>query len=225
MAGGLGSRLAPLTEKCPKPMIQIGNKPILEIILENFINQGFSKFYITVNYLSDVIKNYFGDGHQLGVNIEYIEEDKRLGTSGSLSLLPEKPSSPLLIINGDLLTKINFQSLIDYHLEHNCVATMCLCEYDIQVPYGVVDISDFNVKNILEKPVHKCFINAGIYCLDPECLDYIPVNEHFDMTTLFESLLKDEKTICSFPIREYWLDIGRISDLEKANIDIDRVIK
>lgn len=220
MAGGLGKRLAPLTENCPKPMLMVGDKPILERIIESFVEQGFKNFFISVNYMHKLIQDYFGDGSRWGVNLQYLLESKRLGTAGALSLLPERPSLPILIMNGDLLTKVNFNHLLDYHSENSCAATVCLCEYNFEVPYGVVQVDDGNVKGILEKPVTKYFINAGIYCLEPDCLDYVPRDEYFEMTTLCEKILEEKQALCSFPIREYWLDIGRHSDLEKANMDL-----
>jgi len=225
MAGGLGTRLAPLTDECPKPMLEIDDKPILEIIVEGFIHQGFSKFFISVNYMSEIIRDYFGDGTRWGVEIQYLNEEKRLGTSGALSLFPEKPKLPFIVINGDLLTKVDYQSLLDFHLENESIATMCVREYIFQVPYGVVNVGNKFVEDIVEKPVHKVFINAGIYCLNPSCLDYVPVNQYIDITTLFDRLLKDGKKICSFPVREYWLDIGQMNDLEKANHEVRHLFK
>jgi len=217
MAGGLGSRLHPLTDECPKPMLKVGNKPLLETILENFIEYGFCRFYISVNYMADIVKSHFGDGSNWGVDIDYLHEDQRLGTAGALSLLPEKPTESLLVMNGDLLTKVNFKQLLDFHSEHRACATMCVREYDFQVPYGVVKIDDHRIVSIDEKPVQRFFVNAGIYVLEPEALDLISQNTYFDMPTLFEKLIGLKKETTVFPIREYWLDIGHLADYNRAN--------
>jgi dTDP-glucose pyrophosphorylase len=217
MAGGLGSRLRPLTDECPKPMLKVGNKPLLETILENFIEYGFRRFYISVNYMADVIKTYFGDGSRWGIEIRYLQEDQRLGTAGALSLLPEKPTETLLVMNGDLLTKINFKQLLDFHSSHNSLATMCVREYDFQVPYGVVKIDAHRITSIDEKPIQRFFVNAGIYALEPDVLELIHTNAYFDMPTLFEKLVEQKKETAAFPIREYWLDVGQLADYDRAN--------
>ncbi len=219
MAGGLGTRLRPLTENCPKPMLKVGNKPLLEIILDNFIEYGFHRFYISVNYMAEVVKAYFGDGSRWGVEITYLHEDERLGTAGALSLLPEKPVAPLLVMNGDLLTKVNFSQLLDFHASHHAHATMCVREYDFQVPYGVVKIDNHQISGIDEKPIQKFFVNAGIYVLEPDTLELIQPRVYFDMPTLFEKLIEIKKETAAFPIREYWLDIGHLEDFERANVE------
>ncbi|MDO8463827.1 MAG: nucleotidyltransferase family protein [Gallionella sp.] len=223
MAGGLGSRLSPLTDECPKPMLKVGNKPLLETILENFIEYGFHRFYISVNYMADVVKSYFGDGSRWGVHIDYLQENQRLGTAGALSMLPEKPTEALLVMNGDLLTKVNFKQLLDFHVEHHAQATMCVREYDFQVPYGVVKIDTHRITSIDEKPIQRFFINAGIYVLEPEVLDLIPSNTYFEMPLLFNTLIEHQKETAVFPIREYWLDIGQLSDYDRANGEFMRV--
>jgi dTDP-glucose pyrophosphorylase/predicted transcriptional regulator len=217
MAGGLGSRLRPLTNDCPKPMLKVGGKPLLETILENFIEHGFCHFYISVNYMSEVVKSHFGDGSRWGVDICYLHEDQRLGTAGALSLLPEKNNGPLIVMNGDLLTKVNFRQLLEFHSEHNAHATMCVREYDFQVPYGVVKIENHRITGIDEKPTQRFFVNAGIYVLDSQALDLIFPNTFFDMPSLFEKLIEQQKETVVFPIREYWLDIGHMADFDRAN--------
>lgn len=217
MAGGLGSRLGELTKDCPKPLLKVGKKPILETITEGFIESGFRSFYFSVNYKSQMIKEYFDDGSKWGVNINYIDEEKRLGTAGGLSFLNEKVSEPIIVMNGDLLTKINFEKLLEFHHDHNSLATMCVREYDFQIPYGVVKVDEERIVSISEKPVQKFFVNAGVYVLDPEVLSLIPQGEYFDMTTLFNNLINNKSRTCVFPIREYWLDIGQIDDFKKAN--------
>jgi len=216
MAGGLGTRLHPLTEDIPKPLLKVGNKPILETIIENFAKYGFINITISVNYKADMIKEYFGDGAKLGVNIEYIEESKRLGTAGALSLIKERPQEPFFVMNGDLLTNVNFEHLLDFHMVEHSVATMCVREYDYQVPYGVIETKGSEIVSIKEKPTHKFFVNAGIYVLSPQVFEYIPKNEFYDMPTLFEDIIKDELKSVSFPVHEYWLDIGRMSDFKQA---------
>lgn len=217
MAGGLGNRLRPLTDECPKPMLKVGNKPLLETILENFIEYGFHRFYIAVNYMADVVKSYFGDGSRWGVDIKYLHEEQQLGTAGALSLLQDTPTEAILVMNGDLLTKVNFKQLLDFHYGHQAKATMCVREYDFQVPYGVVKIDGPRITSIDEKPIQRFFVNAGIYVLEPEALDLISPNSYFDMPTLFEKLIELKMESAVFPIREYWLDIGHLADYNRAN--------
>jgi NDP-sugar pyrophosphorylase family protein len=181
------------------------------------VDQGFIHFYLAVNYMSEMIEEHFGDGSSYEAQIQYIQEDNPLGTAGALSLLPERPDSPFIVMNGDLLTKINFSQLIDFHQEHRAKSTMCVRQYDMQVPYGVVDVEGHKVLELEEKPIHSFFVNAGIYVLDPEVLDYIPHDTYFDMTDLFQRLLENGEQTSAFPIREYWIDVGRMSDYERAN--------
>lgn len=216
MAGGLGSRLMPLTENCPKPMLQIGGKPILESILESFSEQGFRKFFLSVNYLAHAVRDYFGDGSQWGVEIAYLHEDKRMGTAGALSLLPERPSEPLIVMNGDLLTRARFDNMLKFHAEHDAIATMAVREYDFQIPYGVVQLNGSKIAAVEEKPVHRFFVNAGIYTLSPEALEHIPGGTFFDMPTLFDRMLAGGHTTSAYPLREYWLDIGHLEEFERA---------
>ncbi len=223
MAGGLGSRLQPLTNDCPKPLLEIGSKPILETILENFIEYGFEKFYLAVNYKAEMIERYFGDGSNFGVKIRYIHEKKRMGTAGALSLMPEKPKVPVVVMNGDLLTKVNFQHLIDFHMERKSVATMCVREYSYKIPYGVIEIEKGQIAKLQEKPACSAFVNAGIYVLNPEVIDRIPPDTFFDMPDLFNELIAEKKTTAAFPIREYWMDIGQMDDFKKAEDDFFEV--
>lgn len=225
MAGGRGSRLLPMTNHCPKPLLKVGGKPLLKIIMDNFIEFGFKKFYLSVNYKAEMVKEFCGDGSDWGVKIEYIEEDKKMGTAGALGLLPEKPTLPVLVMNSDLLTKINFNQLLEFHNNTGANATMCVKEYDLQIPYGVININNQRVIGIEEKPFFKCFINAGIYVLGSDVFDHIPKNTFFDMTNLFEKLIGKGSEIAVFPIREYWIDIGRIDDFERANGDFYEVFE
>jgi len=222
MAGGLGSRLRPLTDDCPKPMLNIGGKPILETIINNFIDSGYRDFYLSVNYRADMIKEYFGDGHSFGINIQYLEETQRLGTAGALSLLPEKPDKPFFVMNSDLLTRVNFGQMMDFHDMNKSVATMGVREYSYQIPYGVLRLEEHEIKSIDEKPIQHHFVNGGIYILDPDVIDYVPSNEFYDMPTLFETLVEERQQTCAFPFREYWMDIGRPDDFERANRDYSK---
>lgn len=217
MAGGLGTRLKPLTDSCPKPLLKIAGKPILEIILKRLSEQGINRVYIAVNYKGDMISSYFGDGSKFGVQIEYIHESNKLGTAGALSLLPEVPMQPLLVMNGDLLTGVNFSQMLEFHERHSSNATMGVIEYDVQVPYGVVKLQDHHLKSLDEKPVQTFFINAGIYILEPSILKLIPHNTQFDMTELFQNIFHEKQKAVAFPIREFWLDIGKPDDFSKAN--------
>ncbi len=220
MAGGLGTRLRPLTESCPKPLLKIGGTPVLETILEGFIDNGFTNFYISVNYKADMIEDYFEDGAKWGVHIEYLREDKRLGTAGSIKLLPEKPSIPFIVMNGDLLTKVNFRHLLEFHVNNhklgNSLATMCVREYTIQIPYGVIKKRGNRLIRLDEKPVQRFFVNGGIYVFQPEVIDLIPDDQYFDMTDLFEKIMDGDYKTTIFQIREYWMDIGHKRDFEIA---------
>lgn len=220
MAGGLGKRLYPLTAECPKPLLSIGGKPILEIIIENFAAEGFKNIFISVNYKAEMIQEYVGQGDLWGVHITYLHEKERLGTAGALSLLPTRPTLPIIVMNADILTQANFQNLLQFHQESAAVATMAVREYDFQVPYGVVHVSGAKIEGIEEKPIHQFFINGGIYVLSPQALNYLPQKTFFDMPTLFQHLIANQQLTAAYPLREYWLDIGRISDLEKANQEI-----
>jgi len=225
MVGGLGTRLRPLTDSTPKPMLPVGGKPILQTIVEKFVSYGFVNIIMCVGYKSDIIQKFFEDGSKFGANIEYVLENKRMGTAGALTLLSnnQKSTEPFFVMNGDLLTNINFENMLEFHLSQEAKATMCVREYDFQVPYGVVNIKDGEIKSIIEKPLYKFFVSAGIYMLDSSCIDMIPKDEFYDMPTLFEEMIKQDDKTVSFPIREYWLDIGRMDEYEKANIEYKEV--
>lgn len=216
MAGGLGMRLRPLTESCPKPLLPVGGKPILESILENFVEQGFRRFFFSVNYKAEMIRAHFGSGSRWGVDITYLQEMRPLGTAGPLSLLPEPPTHPLIAMNGDLLTRPNFHAMLDFHAERGALATMAVREFDYQVPYGVVRLADGCIAEIEEKPVQRFFVNAGIYVLAPAAVASIPRGTPFDMPTLFEHMVAQNRPTAAYPLHEYWLDIGRIEELERA---------
>jgi dTDP-glucose pyrophosphorylase len=225
MLGGLGMRLRPLTETVPKPMLPVGNQPILETIVKHIADQGFTEFYFCINYLGEKIRQYFGDGKQWGIRITYIEEIKPMGTAGALSLLPKLPGLPLIVMNGDLLTKVDFRSLLDFHAEHeNCVTT-CVREYSHQVPYGVIEMQGPYINQLVEKPVYRYFVNAGIYCLSPEVLSKIPQDSFYDMPTLVDALIGEDQKTGGFPLTEYWMDIGHIPDYEQAQADYEVYFK
>ncbi len=223
MAGGLGARLSPLTDECPKPMIKIGAKPILETILESLCEYGFSNFFFSVNYRSEMVTDYFADGSRWGVNIQYLQETKKLGTAGALSLLPQPVNEPVIVMNGDILTRINFEQLLDFHREHRADATMCVREYDVQIPFGVVKIEEQKITSIEEKPIQRFFVNAGIYVLEPDVLKLIPADTYTDMPTVFEKLVAGRQETTVFPVREFWLDIGQLEDLERARLEYGRL--
>lgn len=219
MAGGLGTRLNSLTQSQPKPLLEVGSKPILETIIENFSDHGFHNIYICINYKGEMIKEYFGNGHRWNVEIEYIEEPKRMGTAGALSLLPKKPDMPFFVMNSDLLTKVDFVRLLHFHQKHSGSATLCTREYTHQIPYGVINLEGHEVIDMVEKPTHRFSINAGIYVLEPETLGDIPADCFFDMPSLINTLLENKKSVNSFPIHEYWIDIGRMQEFKQAHED------
>lgn len=219
MAGGLGQRLRPLTEDCPKPLLSVGGKPLLETILNQFIEHGFHRFYISVNYRAEMIEEYFGDGSRLGITIRYLREDQQLGTAGALGLITEPPQEPIFVMNGDVLTSVDFPGMLDFHLARGAHATMAVRNFEMQVPYGVVEVDDHEIVNLSEKPVHQFFVNAGIYVLSPSSVLSIPKNEYLDMPTLFTQLKKTGNPTAAFPIHEYWMDIGRKQDFDQANFD------
>lgn len=222
MAGGKGTRLMPLTASTPKPLLPVGGKPLIETIIGNFIDQGFQRFFLSLNYKAEMFRAHFGDGSRLGVSIEYLHEAEALGTAGALSLLPGRPPGPMIVMNGDLLTAIDFRNLLIFHREHKAAATMCVREYSFQVPYGVVEIDGPRLMGIVEKPVRSCFVSAGIYSLEPEMMDLLP-GGYYDMPDLFEAARTSGQETLAFPVREYWLDIGRVADLERARTEFDEV--
>ncbi len=223
MAGGLGSRLGNLTQHCPKPLLRVGPQPILEIIMESFIEYGFRKFFFSINYKKEMIRDHFGNGSRWGVEIDYLEEHERKGTAGSLSLLPERPTAPFFVMNGDLLTKINFARVLEFHQEQSVQATMCVRKITQTVPYGVVEVDQHHLLRIVEKPVEEYTVNAGIYLLNPEVIPLIPTGGYFDMTDLFRRIIGSGHTTAAFPFMEYWLDIGRMGDFQQACQDYPTV--
>lgn len=222
MAGGFGTRLRPLTDNCPKPMLKVGDKPILETVIRSFKKAGFSVFYISTHYMPEVIKNHFGDGSSLGVKIHYVHESEPLGTGGALGLLPPglSPELPLILMNGDVLTNIDFERFLSFHEANKADATICVREYSYQIPYGVVTGNGSKIISMVEKPVHHFFVNAGIYILSPKIFKAVPAGCKIDMPTLLDNHMQDGDNILMFPVHEYWLDIGRMEDFNRAQADI-----
>ena len=219
MAGGQGTRLRPLTDNIPKPMLDVGGRPIIELIIERLSQTGIHNISISTNYQSNKIKEHFGDGSTFGIELNYIDEDRSLGTAGALGLM-DKPTSPVLVINGDILTQVNFEAMLSFHQELNADLTIGVRQYFMQVQYGVVECDGSVVKQLQEKPSVEFLINAGIYLLKPSVYHYIPRNEYMDMTDLIQKLLDDGRPVSSFPIMEYWLDIGQPDDYKRAQDDI-----
>jgi len=219
MAGGSGTRLRPLTENLPKPMVPVGGRPMLERIIEQLRDAGVSRVMVTTHYKSELISSHFGDGHGFGVNISYVEEDKPMGTAGGLSQL-EPSDDPILVINGDILTRIDFRAMLDFHVEHKAEMSVAVRRHETQIPYGVIETEDEKITQVLEKPIVNHFINAGIYLLNPAVFKLIPENDSYDMPELINRLINDGRTVISFPVREYWLDIGQHKDYMRAEEDV-----
>ncbi len=217
MAGGFGKRLGSMTQNCPKPMLKVGGKPILETIIQGFVDHGYHKFIICVNYLADQITSYFKDGSAWGIDVSYVHENDPLGTAGALSLIEkEKLSDSFFVMNGDLLTRTNYRELMKFHCDQGAHATMCVREYKTEIPFGVVNVASDQIVAIEEKPVHSHFVNAGIYVLTTEALKHIPAQTFYNMTTLFETMMKIGGKTTAFPLREYWIDVGQKTEFEKA---------
>ena len=225
MAGGQGNRLRPLTDDTPKPLLKVGGRPLISMIVDRFADQGFRKFIISVNYKADMFESHFGDGSSRNIEIEYLREEMPLGTAGALTLLPESPINPIIVMNADVMTTVNFRHLLAFHEEHNATATMCVREYDFEVPFGVVELDGPILKGVSEKPIQSFFVNAGIYVLSPEVLEVIPPKKNYDMTSLYKKLINKGHCTIAFPLREYWLDIGRMADLEKAQLDYPKLFR
>lgn len=220
MAGGFGTRLRPLTDTCPKPMLPVGDKPILEIIINNFIRSGFRNFYISTHYLPEVIREYFGDGSRLGVSIQYVHEEQPLGTGGALGLLPEDIQKlPLIMMNGDILTNMDFAKLLSYHNAHDADATMCVKEYQYQIPYGVIETEDGTVIDMVEKPIQYFSVNTGIYVINAGIYKKVPRGFNVTMPDLLQSEIDGNRRVIAYHLNEYWLDIGQMKDYNQAQHD------
>ncbi len=218
MAGGEGQRLRPLTEHMPKPMLPLNNRPLMERTIEQLKRSGVRKVAIATHYKSDIIANHFGDGKNFGVDIDYITEERPLGTAGALGLMAP-PEGPTLIINGDIVTQLDFRSMHDFHRTHQAVMTVGVRVYELKIPYGVIHADDILITQLVEKPVQSVVVNAGIYLLEPAAFGFIPRGSSFHMTDLITRLLREGQRVIRFPIQEYWLDVGEHAEYLKANED------
>lgn len=219
MAGGFGTRLHPLTEEMPKPMLPVGDRPLMEFIVEQLREAGIRKVNVTTHYKAEKIMEHFGNGDDFGIELNYINEDQPMGTAGALGLMPES-DQPMLVINGDILTQVNFRAMLAYHQEHQAEVTVGVRHYEIQVPYGVVECDGPNIYRLQEKPTLSLFVNAGIYLLEPSVYQFMPNGKPFSMTDLIQWLLEARRPLVSFPIREYWLDVGQHIDYHQAQKDV-----
>lgn len=221
MAGGFGTRLRPLTDNCPKPMLRVGDKPMLEHLINQFIALGFHHFYISTHYMPEVIHDHFGDGSEWNVHITYIHEESPLGTGGALGLLPKDlPKLPLIMMNGDVLTKIDFKQLLDHHKSHQFDATMCVREVEHKISFGVVESKGKLITAMVEKPTYHYHINTGIYILSPECVASVKPNIKIDLPTLLAERMEKQEKVGIYTSYDYWLDIGQMADYQKAQNDI-----
>lgn len=219
MAGGYGKRLQPLTADVPKPMLHVGGRPVMEWVIDGLRQAGIRHIMVTTHYKAEAITRHFGDGHEFGVEIEYIHEKGPSGTAGALGLLRPWPQS-LLVMNCDILTRVDFRAMLSYHQEHKADMTVAVREYHIQVPYGVAEMDDIRIRELTEKPSIPFMVNAGIYFLEPLVQSYITRGEFLDMPVLIERLLNDERFVAGFPVREYWIDVGQHVDYEQAQNDV-----
>lgn len=226
MAGGFGTRLQPLTDHCPKPMLRVGDKPMLEHLINQFTSHGFHNFYISTHYLPEIIHKHFGDGSAWNASIQYVNEDQPLGTGGALGLLPpDLPDMPLIMMNGDVLTKLNYAQLLRHHESNHFDATVCVREDEHRVPFGVIETENKLITNMVEKPTYRYKINTGIYVLNPSIVCSVLPGQRIDMPTLLEQHRRKSKRIGTFTSYDYWLDIGQVKDYQKAQRDIDVYFK
>lgn len=217
MAGGMGTRLHPHTKKCPKPLLHVAGKPMLEHIIERASLEGFKNFVLAINWLGHMIEDHFGDGERLGVRIQYLREESPLGTAGALALLAPMPQAPFVVTNGDVITDIRYGELLDFHIRHNAAATMAVRSYEWQHPFGVVQTQGVNIVGFEEKPVVRNHINAGVYALTPEALGVLSPGTHCDMPAIFARLQEKAARTVAYPMHEPWLDVGRPDDWQSAN--------
>ncbi len=222
MAGGLGKRLRPITEDLPKPMIKVGDQPILEKIIKKFAAEDITDIYISVNYKAELIEDHFDDGGKFGVSIKYLRETRPLGTAGALALLPDGIDGPILLTNGDVVTTVSYSHILDFHRQHRASLSVAASEYRLKIPYGVLDLAGHFVMGLEEKPSRVVHCNAGIYVLDPELIHFVSRDESFDMPQLIEAVIKKGLPVAAFPITEYWVDIGENSALKKVQRDMSR---
>jgi len=219
MAGGFGTRLRPLTEDMPKPMLPVGDRPLLQRTIEQLRDTGIKQVNITTHFRPEKITEHFGSGDAFGVELNYVNEERPLGTAGSLGLI-EKSGETLLVINGDILTDIDYRAMLEFHREGNADLTVGVRQYDVKVPYGIIESDGIEITGIREKPEMVFFVNAGIYLVEPGVKDHIPIDTSFDMTDLIEVLIENGDRVISFPISEYWLDVGQHEDYQQAQEDV-----
>lgn len=219
MAGGRGVRLRPHTESCPKPLLPVGGKPMLEHIIERAKADGFHRFVLAVHYLGEMIEDYFGDGSRWRVRIDYLREEAPLGTAGAIALLDPRPDQPFVVSNGDVLTDLRYGELLDFHYRYAAAATMAVRLHEWQNPFGVVRTRGVDIVGFEEKPVIRSHINAGVYVLDPSVMDMLRHGENCDMPTLFARLQKVSARTIVYPMHEPWLDVGRGDDLNRARAE------
>lgn len=224
MAGGLGTRLKDLTKEVPKPMLKVGNDPLLYHIINNFKQYGYNKFLLSLNYKSEIVENYFQDGIAYGVKINYVKEKKRLGTAGGIKLCKEFIDDDFFVINGDIFTNLNVDLMMNYHKENSFDITVGVRKYLYEVPYGVIDVDNNRIKVLKEKPTVEFLINGGIYCLSPAVIDFIPEDSYFEITDLINSCIEKDMKVGYYEINDYWMDIGRLEDYNKINEDIYKLI-
>ncbi|OZB49336.1 MAG: nucleotidyl transferase [Polynucleobacter sp. 39-45-136] len=217
MAGGMGTRLRPHTNDCPKPMLPIAGKPMIEHIIERAKLEGFNRFILAIHYLGHVIEEYFGNGQEFGVQICYLREDKPLGTAGALALLNPLPDAPFVVTNGDVITDIRYGELLDFHIRNSADATMAVRLHEWRHPYGVVQTNGIKIIGFEEKPIARSHINAGVYVLNSTTLNDLHIGNRYDMPTLFDLLREAGRRTIAYPMHEPWLDVGRPSDLQLAN--------
>ncbi len=220
MAGGYGNRLRPLTEELPKPMLPVGDRPLLELIIDQLRDSGIRRLHVTTHYKGELIKKHFGDGSDRGVHIRYLGEDEPLGTAGALCRL-ESSKDPLLVINGDILTNVDFRAMAEFHADHAADMTVAVKQHEIEVPYGVVETDGVDIIGISEKPTVRQFVNAGIYLINPVICGLIPQGRRYDIPELIRRLIEERYRVVSFPVREYWQDIGQLEDYQRALADYE----
>ena len=219
MAGGFGKRLMPLTENLPKPMLPVGERPLLERTIDQLRGAGIREVHLTTHYLPDSIVGHFGDGEAFGVHMSYATEDEPMGTAGGLRLIP-RPDGPFLVINGDILTRVSYREMLRFHRKHGATLTVGIRAHEVEVPFGVVEADGVRVTELTEKPLLRLLVNAGIYLLEPGAWDFIPAGRRFDMTDLIRRLLDEGEVVVGFPIFEYWQDVGRHEDYSRAQEDV-----
>jgi NDP-sugar pyrophosphorylase family protein len=223
MAGGLGTRLKPITNDIPKPMVPIGGRPLLETTIMALIAQGFFRFRISINHLGNVIEDHFGDGSNWNADIQYLRETEALGTAGSLNLMTERPDHPIIVMNGDLLTSVDFAKMLAFHQAKSAAVTMGVRDHRVEIPYGVIERDGAFLTRILEKPSTNYLLNAGVYVIEPWVINLVEEGRRFDMTDVCESVVVNDNPVGVYRIEEYWRDIGQITDLRIARSEIDAI--